>query len=87
MIAALRAYNERSAKSLENIADRIEGKTLLEKTPVSAASFARLMDEVPLLREIDRLTTRLASEDSTRKRTKIRRRYKTRLSGAFVVYW
>jgi multidrug resistance protein MdtO len=60
-IAALQAYNERSAKSLENIADRIEGKTPRE-APVSADSFAPLMDEVPLLREIDRLTTRLASE-------------------------
>ncbi len=85
-IASLQAYDECSAQMLENIADRIEGKTSQERPsqggPLSADSFALLeqigescrVDEsrlllsehgatfVPLLRQIDRLTTRLANQ-------------------------
>ncbi len=79
--ASLQTYDECSAQMLENIADRMEGKTS-HGTPVSADSLVlleqteeccrvnerRLMLSehgatfVPLLREIDRLTTRLANE-------------------------
>ncbi len=81
VIASLQAYDECSAQMLENIADRMEGKTS-QGRPVSADSFALLeqirescrVDEsrlllsehgatfVPLLRQIDRLTTRLANQ-------------------------
>jgi multidrug resistance protein MdtO len=81
VIASLQAYDEFSAQMLENIADRMEGKTSQER-PVSDDSFALLeqvlvscrTDEsrlllsehgatfVPLLRQIDRLTTRLANQ-------------------------
>jgi multidrug resistance protein MdtO len=81
VIASLQAYDERSAQTLENIADRMEGKTS-EGGPVPADSFALLeqvlescrTDEsrllllehgatfVPLLRQIDQLTNRLATE-------------------------
>jgi hypothetical protein len=80
-IGSLQAYDECSAEMLENIADRMEGKTSQEG-PVSADSFALLeqvlescrTDEsrlllsehgatfVPLLRDIDRLTSRLANQ-------------------------
>jgi hypothetical protein len=55
---------------LENIADRLEGKTSLGR-PVSGQSFALLeqllLSEqgatfIPLLREIDRVTNRLANQ-------------------------
>ena len=79
--ASLQAYDERSAQMLDNIADRLEGKTPQGEL-VSADSFALLErvveswrgDEsrvllsehgatfVPLLREIDRLTNRLANQ-------------------------
>ena len=81
VIASLQAYDECSAQMLENIADRMEGKTS-QGRPVSADSFALLeqilescrADEsrlllsehgatfVPLLRQIDRLTSRLANQ-------------------------
>ena len=81
VIASLQAYDECSAQMLENIADRMEGKTS-QGRPVSADSFALLeqilescrTDEsrlllsehgatfVPLLRQIDRLTSRLANQ-------------------------
>jgi multidrug resistance protein MdtO len=80
-IVSLQAYDECSAKMLENIADRMEGKTSQER-PASADSFALLeqigescrVDEsplllsehgatfVPLLRQIDRLTSRLTNQ-------------------------
>ncbi len=81
VVASLKAYDECSAQVLENIADRIEGKTS-QGTNVSADSFA-LVEQIqqscrveqspllpsehgitflPLLREIDRLTSRLANE-------------------------
>ena len=80
-IGSLQAYDECSAEMLENIADRMEGKTS-QGRPVSADSFALLeqigescrVDQsrlllsehgvtfVPLLRQIDRLTTRLANQ-------------------------
>jgi multidrug resistance protein MdtO len=79
--ASLQAYDECSARMLENIADRMEGKAS-ERGPVTAESFALLeqiaescrVDEsrlllseqgttfVPLLRQIDRLTSRLANQ-------------------------
>jgi multidrug resistance protein MdtO len=78
---SLQAYDEFSARMLENIADRMEGKTPQER-PVSADSFALLEQTlelcrteesrlllsehgatfVPLLRQIDRLTSRLANQ-------------------------
>jgi hypothetical protein len=81
VIASLQAYDECSAQMLENIADRMEGKTS-QGEPASADSFALLgqtlevcradksrllLSEhgatfVPLLREIDRLTTGLADQ-------------------------
>ena len=81
VIGSLQAYDERSAQMLEDIADRMEGKTS-QGRPVSADSLAPLeqvlelcrTDEsrlllsehgatfVPLLREIDRLTSRLANQ-------------------------
>jgi multidrug resistance protein MdtO len=81
VIVSLQAYDECSAQMLENIADRMEGKTS-EGRPVSADSFALLeqirescrVDEsrlllserggtfVPLLRQIDQLTNRLANQ-------------------------
>jgi len=80
-IVSLQAYDECSAQMLENLADRMEGKTSPER-PVSADSVALLeqirescrVDEsrlllsehgatfVPLLRQIDRLTIRLANQ-------------------------
>ena len=81
VMVSLRAYDECSAQMLENVADRMEGKTS-QGRPVSADSSALLgqtlescrADEsrlllsehgatfVPLLRQIDKLTTRLANE-------------------------
>jgi len=81
VVVSLRAYDECSAQILDNIADRMEGKTSQER-PVPADSSALLeqtlescrVDEsrlllsehgatfVPLLREIDRLTSRLANQ-------------------------
>jgi multidrug resistance protein MdtO len=81
VIVSLQAYDERSAQTLENIADRMEDKMPQER-PVSADSFALLeqvlescrADEsrlllsehgatfVPLLRQIDQLTSRLANQ-------------------------
>jgi multidrug resistance protein MdtO len=81
VIAALQAYDDASAQMLEDIADRMEGKTSREG-PVAADLLALLeqtlescrTDEsrllfsehratfIPLLREIDQLTSRLASE-------------------------
>jgi len=81
VIASLQAYDECSARMLENLADRIEGKESQER-PVSADTAALLgqmlescrADEsrlllsehgasfVPLLQQIDKLTTRLANE-------------------------
>jgi multidrug resistance protein MdtO len=81
VIASLQAYDERSAQMLENMADRMEGKTPQERS-ASADSFALLeqvlescrTDEsrlllsehgatfVPLLRQIDQLTSRLANQ-------------------------
>ena len=84
VVASLQAYDECSAQVLENIADRMEGKTS-QGTNVSADSFA-LVEQIqqscrveqsplllsehgitflPLLREIDRLTTRLSKEIAT----------------------
>ena len=80
-IVSLQAYDECSAQMLENLADRMEGKTPPGR-PVSADSVALLeqirescrVDEsrlllsehgatfVPLLRQIDRLTIRLANQ-------------------------
>ena len=81
MIVSLQAYDESSARMLENIADRMEGKTS-QGRPVSADSLA-LLDQVlescrtdesrlllsehgatfvPLLLQIDRLTSRLANQ-------------------------
>ena len=77
--ASLQAYDECSAQVLENIADRIEGKTsqgrpedfsaLLEQTLGACRIDERalLLSEhgatfVPLLRQIDRLTIRLANQ-------------------------
>ena len=81
VLASLRAYDECSAQLLENIADRMEGKTsratpgsadapvLLEQIGESCrADQARLLLSenggtfVPLLRQIDRVTTRLANQ-------------------------
>jgi multidrug resistance protein MdtO len=84
VIVSLQAYDECSAQTLENIADRIEGKTSRGKL-VAADSFALLeqiqescrVEEsrllcaehgatfVPLLRQIDRLTSRLANQMAT----------------------
>ncbi len=81
VIVCLRAYDGCSARMLENMADRLEGKTP-QGAPVSADSCGLLeqivescrADEstlllsehgatfVPLLREIDRLTSRLANQ-------------------------
>ncbi len=81
VIVSLQAYDEYSAQMLENIADRMEGKTS-EGIPVSVdplAPLERVLEScrteesrlllsehgatfVPLLRQIDRLTTRLAYE-------------------------
>ncbi len=81
VIVALQAFDECSAQMLENIADRMEGKTP-QGRPVPADSLALVeqigescrVDEsllllsehgasfVPLLRQIDRLTTRLANQ-------------------------
>jgi multidrug resistance protein MdtO len=81
VIGSLRAYDECSARMLENIADRMEDKASQER-PVSEDSSALLepivescrVEEsrlllsehgatfVPLLRQIDRLTTRLANQ-------------------------
>ncbi len=83
VIASLQTYDECSAQLLENIADRMEGKTPQER-PVPADSSALLgqigescrVDEsrlllseqgatfVPLLRQIDGLTIRLANQIS-----------------------
>ena len=83
VIASLQTYDECSAQMLENIADRMEGKTPQER-PVPADSSALLgqigescrVDEsrlllseqgatfVPLLRQIDGLTIRLANQIS-----------------------
>jgi multidrug resistance protein MdtO len=81
VIVSLQAYDESSARMLENIADRMEGKTS-QGRPVSTDSLA-LLDQVlescrtdesrlllsehgatfvPLLRQIDRLTSRLANQ-------------------------
>jgi len=79
VIGSLQAYDERSAQLLENIADRMEGKTpqgrpadsfaLLEQIRESCrADESRLLLSehgatfVPLLCEIDRLTTRLTNQ-------------------------
>lgn len=81
VIASLQAYDECSAQTLENIADRMEGKearggpvpakcvALLEQTLQSCyADQSRLLltehgaTFVPLLRQIDQLTSRLANE-------------------------
>jgi multidrug resistance protein MdtO len=81
VVVSLQAYDECSAQMLENIADRMEGKTS-QGTPVPGDSSALLghivdscrVDEsrlllsehgatfVPLLRQIDRLTGRLADQ-------------------------
>ena len=81
VITSLQAYDECSAQMLENIADRMEGKTL-QGRPMPADAFAILeqtlescrTDEsrlllsehgatfVPLLRQIDRLSSRLANQ-------------------------
>ena len=69
VIVSLRAHDECSAQALEHIANRMEGKTS-QGEPVSGDSFAfleQLLSEhdatfVPLIREIDRLTSRLANQ-------------------------
>ena len=81
VVVSLRAYDECSARMLENLADRVEGRKS-PRTPGSADSLALLeqtrelcqLNEpglllsehgasfVPLLRQIDRLTARLAGE-------------------------
>ena len=81
VIGSLQAYDERSAQILEDIADRMEGKTS-QRRPASADPLAPLQqvlelcrtDEsrlllsehaatfVPLLRQIDELTSRLADQ-------------------------
>jgi len=79
VMISLQAYDERSAQMLENIADRMEGKTsqavsadsftLLEQTlELCRADESRLLlaehgaTFVPLLRQIDGLTSRLANQ-------------------------
>ena len=70
-IVSLQAYNEYSAQMLENIADRMEGKTS-QGRPAPGNSLALLEQMlsqhaatfIPLLREIDRLTNRLADQMS-----------------------
>ena len=79
VIASLQAYDDCSAQMLENLADRMEGKTpqrrpadslsLLEQIQGScrADQSQLLLSEqgatfVPLLRQIDRLTSRLAEQ-------------------------
>ena len=81
VIASLQAYDEYSAQMLENMADRMEGKTpqgeLVSADPLApleqVLELCRtdesrlLLSEhgatfVPLLRQIDRLTTRLANQ-------------------------
>jgi multidrug resistance protein MdtO len=84
VIASLQAYDQHSAQMLEDVADRMEGKTSQGRRE-SADSFALLeqilescrTDEsrllllehgatfVPLLRQIDRVTTRLANQIAT----------------------
>jgi len=81
VVVSLRAYDEYSAQTIENVADLMGGKTP-QGTPVSGDAFALLQqvleacrtDEsrlllsehgatfVPLVREIDRLTSRLANQ-------------------------
>jgi multidrug resistance protein MdtO len=79
VVASLQAYDECSARTLENMADRMDGKTPQAgpaDSPVllgQTLEFCRvgesrlLLSEhgaafVPLLRQIDRLTSRLAQE-------------------------
>jgi multidrug resistance protein MdtO len=66
VLAALQTYDECSARMLENLADRVEGKApasaavcrIEELALVASANGSTL---VPLLRQIDQLTTRLTS--------------------------
>jgi multidrug resistance protein MdtO len=83
-IASLQAYDECSAQTLENLADRIEGKTsqgipvsgdssaLLEQTLQSCRAdeprpllSQQLVTFMPLLRQIEQLTSRLADQIAT----------------------
>jgi multidrug resistance protein MdtO len=81
VVASLQAYDEQSAQTLENIADRMEGKASREisVSTDSLAPLERILEScrtnesrlllsehgatfVPLLRQIDRLTKRLANQ-------------------------
>ena len=80
VIASLQAYDECSAQLLESIADRMEGRApqattgpadsfeLLEQSCRLDGSRLLLSEQggtfVPLLRQIDRLTSRLANQIS-----------------------
>ncbi len=82
VIASLQAYDECSARTLEDIADRIEGKTPQGMSADSAAILGQTLEFcrvdqsqlslsehgatfAPLLRQIDRLTNRLANQIAT----------------------
>jgi len=79
VMASLQAYDECSARTLENMADRMEGKTPAAMPADSAALLGQTLEFcrvdasrlrfatqgatfVPLLRQIDRLTSRLADQ-------------------------
>ncbi len=81
VLASLRAYDECSAEVLEDMADRMEGKTPARRPPNSFAVLGQLQTScnadharlllsehgstlVPLLRQVDRLTSRLANQIS-----------------------
>jgi len=70
---SLQAYDEHSAQMLEDIADRVEGKTSLGRPADSVARLEQALESlpllsghsaplVPLLRQIDQLTSRLATQ-------------------------
>lgn len=79
VLASLTSYDECSAQLLEDVADRMEGKTPQARPAESISLLERVQEScrvdesrlllsehgerlVPLLRQIDRLTTRLASQ-------------------------
>jgi multidrug resistance protein MdtO len=63
VVVALQAYDEASAQMLENIADRMEGKTP-QGTPVSAESFA-LLEQVLASCRTDESRLLLSEHDAT----------------------
>jgi len=63
VVIALQAYDEASAQMLENIADRMEGKTP-QGTPVSAESFA-LLEQVLASCRTDESRLLLSEHDAT----------------------